>query len=100
LQFEQLLSHVGKLSTRHQLGCFVSDLKENIRAKVQAARPTMVTEAIGLARLFFEARNWSLKKSIVVEDRRLAQRESGPPLPSSNLIRTKAPPIRRMTPAN
>jgi hypothetical protein len=48
-EFERLLSRVEKLSTQHQLGCFVSGLKETIRIKVQAAKPTSLTEAIGLA---------------------------------------------------
>jgi hypothetical protein len=33
-EFERLLSRVGKLSTQHQLGCFVSGLKETIRIEV------------------------------------------------------------------
>jgi hypothetical protein len=61
LQFEQLLSRVGKLSNQHQLGCFVSGLKENLRADVQAARPSSLTEAIDLARLY-EARIGGFKK--------------------------------------
>jgi hypothetical protein len=47
LQFEQLLSRVGKLSIQHQLSCFISGLKDTIRTEVQAARPTSVTKAIG-----------------------------------------------------
>lgn len=94
-QFERLLSRVGKLSTQHQLGCFVSGLKENLRMDVQAARPTTVTDAIGLARLY-EAKNWSLKKSPFTESRRPNQGESVPPLPSPNLTKARNPPIRRL----
>jgi hypothetical protein len=66
VQFEQLLSRVGKLSSQHQLSCFISGLKDTIRTEVQAARPTSVTEAIGLARLF-ETRNWSIRKPITTD---------------------------------
>jgi hypothetical protein len=51
-QFEKLLSRVGKLSQVHQVGCFVSGLKENIRTEVQAARPSTLTTAVGLVRLY------------------------------------------------
>jgi hypothetical protein len=50
LQFEQLLNCVGKLLVPHQLWCFVSGLKVNLRNEVQVARPAM--EVIGLARLY------------------------------------------------
>jgi hypothetical protein len=39
-QFERLLSRVGRLSTEHQLGCFISGLKDTIQPEVQAGRPT------------------------------------------------------------
>ena len=67
-EFEWLLSRVGKLSSQHQLGCFVSGLKEIIQTEVQVARPTTLTEAIGLARLF-EAKSWSLKKPPITDSR-------------------------------
>lgn len=66
LQFEQLLTCVVKLSSQYHLSCFVSGLKDTIRTEVQAARPTSVTKAIGLARLF-EIRNWSIRKPIVTD---------------------------------
>ncbi|XP_059441736.1 uncharacterized protein LOC132174039 [Corylus avellana] len=102
LQFEHLLSRVGKLSTQHQLGCFVSGLKGNLRTEVQAARPTTVTEAIGLARLYeakYEAKNWSLKKPPNSEDKRMNQWAVTPPLPSENLTQSKPPPTQRLSPA-
>jgi hypothetical protein len=98
LQFEQLLSRVGKLSVLHQLGCFVGRLRSNLRIEVQAARPTTVIEAIGLARLY-EARNWSLKKPPINEDKCTGQRDATPPLPSPNLGRPRQPPSRRLSPA-
>jgi hypothetical protein len=39
-QFERLLSRVGRLSTEHQLGCFISGLKDTIQPEVQAGHPT------------------------------------------------------------
>jgi len=96
LQFEQLLSKVERLSVHQQLGCFVSGLKGEVRIEVQAGRPKSVTEAIGLARLY-ESRNWSLKKPPNTEERRTGSRDSAPPLPSSNLTRTRNPPTRRLS---
>lgn len=52
LQLKWLLNKVGKLSDQHQLGCFVSGLKMNLKTEVQAVRPATVMEAIGLARLY------------------------------------------------
>jgi hypothetical protein len=60
-QFEKLFSIVGKLSQVHQVGCFVSGLKENIRTEVQAARPSTLTTSVGLAHLY-EARVLTQKK--------------------------------------
>jgi hypothetical protein len=55
-KFKQLLSKLGKLSILHQLGCFVSGLKEDLRIEVQALKPSTLAKAIGLARLY-KARN-------------------------------------------
>jgi hypothetical protein len=55
-----------------------------------------VIEAIGLARLY-EARNWSLRKPPINEDRRTGQRDATPPLPSSNLGRPRQPSSRRLS---
>ena len=74
LQFEQLLSRVGKLSISHQLGCFVSRFKGNLRMEVQALKPSMLTKAIGLARLY-EAKIGSSKKNPILEDCRLGSKE-------------------------
>nr|POF01502.1 hypothetical protein CFP56_45303 [Quercus suber] len=60
-QFEQLLAKVGYLPPPRQVSCFVSGLKESIKADVLAGRPLDLTTAIGLARLF-EARNNSLRR--------------------------------------
>ncbi|KAK2979580.1 hypothetical protein RJ640_020072 [Escallonia rubra] len=55
-QFERLLIRAGKLSQEQQVGCFISGLKENLKVDVQACRPTSLSSAIGLTRLY-EARN-------------------------------------------
>lgn len=62
-RFEQLLAKVGHLTPTRQVSCFVSGLKENIKADVLAGRPTDLTSAIGLARLY-DARNASQRKII------------------------------------
>jgi hypothetical protein len=98
VQFEQLPSHVGKLSTQHRLGCFMSWLKENIRTEVQASKPTSITEAIGLARLF-EARNWSLKKTSDTGTRHSTQGEPEPPFPSANLSILRISTVKKLSPA-
>jgi hypothetical protein len=98
LKFEQLLSRVGKLSIPHQLGCFVSGLKGNLRTEVQAMKPSTLTEAIGLARLY-EAKNWSSKKTPIQEDRRMGFKESAPPWPSSSQNHSKSPATRRLNTA-
>jgi len=95
-EFERLLSRVGKLSTQHQLGCFVSGLKETIRIEDQAAKPTSLTEAIGLAQLF-EAKVWSGKKPPNAEFRQQTYGDSLPPLSPPNLTKSKNPPIRKLT---
>jgi hypothetical protein len=72
----------------------VSGLKGDFRIEVQASRPTNVSEAIGLTRLY-EVTNWSLKKPPITED----QREAAPPLPSSSLARPRSTPTPRLSPA-
>ncbi|KAG7941021.1 hypothetical protein I3843_16G017200 [Carya illinoinensis] len=63
---------------------------------MQAARPTSITDAIGLARLF-EARN--MKKPMQMDSRRQTMVEPAPPpMPSANLSRTKTAAIRCFTP--
>lgn len=61
-QFEKLLAKVGRLSQDRQVSWFVSGLKDTIKADVLAGRPTTLTSAIGLARLY-EARNISQRRS-------------------------------------
>jgi hypothetical protein len=95
VEFERLLSRVGKLSTQHQLGCFVSGLKEMIRIEVQVAKPTSLTKATGLARLF-EAKTWSLKKFPYSGNRRSTYSEQVPPLPSPNLTKPKKSPCQEI----
>lgn len=85
LQFEKLLSRVGELSSAHQLGCFISGLKEPTRTDVQA-------EAIGLARLY-ESRHQATQNILGVNIK-----EPEPPLPSSSLTRTQEPVVKRLSP--
>ncbi|XP_024035559.1 uncharacterized protein LOC112096363 [Citrus clementina] len=61
-QFKKLLAKVGQLSQDRQVSCFVSGLKDTIKADVPDGRPTTLTSAIRLARLY-EARNISQRRS-------------------------------------
>ncbi|KAG6647297.1 hypothetical protein CIPAW_07G069300 [Carya illinoinensis] len=97
VQFEQLLSWACDLVPNHQLGCFISGVKDPIRIDVQAARPVPITDAIILSRLY-EARH--ARKPIPVEIKRpMSMEPTPPPLPSTNLSGTKTPPIRRLNPS-
>ncbi|KAJ0092850.1 hypothetical protein Patl1_25137 [Pistacia atlantica] len=60
-QFERLLAKAGPLSTERKVSCFASGLKDAIRTEVMANRPTTLSEAISLARLF-EAKVAAQKK--------------------------------------
>jgi hypothetical protein len=98
-QYERLLSRAGRLSVAQQVGGFISGLKESIRPKVQASRPATLTSAVGLARLY-EARllsQWRSPSSF--EPRRTTGPPNAPPLPSVNLVRSRAPVVRRLNPA-
>lgn len=55
-QFERLLSRVGKLPGPQQVGCFISSLNDYLRVDIKALKPTTLTFAVGLARLY-EAKN-------------------------------------------
>ncbi|KAL4196129.1 hypothetical protein AMTRI_Chr04g181810 [Amborella trichopoda] len=57
-QFEKLLTKVGYLLPDRQVSCFISGLKDNIKANILAGRPTALYSAIGLACLY-EAHNFS-----------------------------------------
>uniref|UniRef100_A0A2N9H3T1 Retrotransposon gag domain-containing protein n=1 Tax=Fagus sylvatica TaxID=28930 RepID=A0A2N9H3T1_FAGSY len=61
-KFEQLLAKAGPLPRVRQVSCFVSGLKEGIKADVLAGRPADLPTAIGLARLY-EARNSSFRRT-------------------------------------
>ncbi|GMY20249.1 hypothetical protein FCV25MIE_15488 [Fagus crenata] len=61
-RFEQLLAKAGPLPSTRQVSCFISGLKENLKADVMAGRPANLTTAIGLARLY-EARNTSIRRA-------------------------------------
>ena len=51
-KFERLLARIGVLALDKKVSCFVAGLKDNICTDVQANRPSMITMAIGLARLY------------------------------------------------
>jgi hypothetical protein len=61
-KFEQLLAKAGPLPRVRQVSCFVSGLKEGIKADVLAGRPADLSTAIGLARLY-ETRNSSFRRT-------------------------------------
>lgn len=96
--FERLLSRVGRLSTEHQIRCFISGLKDHIRVDVQVAHPTTLSDAIGLARLF-EARNGVARMQSTGKEWKPVSLELVPPLPSQSLTRSKGPVVKRLTPA-
>ena len=85
-QFERLLSRVDRLSPPQQVGCFTSGLKDNLRVDVQALKPTSLSAAVGLARLY-EAKNQNQKKIFTPTDPRKP-------------ITTTAPNFSRTTPIN
>uniref|UniRef100_A0A2N9HT66 RNA-directed DNA polymerase n=1 Tax=Fagus sylvatica TaxID=28930 RepID=A0A2N9HT66_FAGSY len=59
----QFFNHFGELTKLQQIvSCFVSGLKEGIKADVLAGRPVDLSTAIGLARLY-EARNSSFRRT-------------------------------------
>lgn len=91
-QFERLLVRVGRLSTEHQIGCFTSGLKDTIRAEVQASKPSSLTAAIGLARLF-EARNQATKRPLSLDIKKPANSRSTTGENRSTL------PTKRLSPA-
>ncbi|KAA8525663.1 hypothetical protein F0562_007512 [Nyssa sinensis] len=92
-QFEKLLARAGKLTTPQQVGCFTNSLKEAIRVEVQTARPTTLSAAMGLARLYEAKLASQTKRSFTPgEDRRTI------PAPI-NGNRPLAPTIRKFSPA-
>jgi hypothetical protein len=93
IQFERLLSRVGRLAPDHQLGCFISGLKETIRTEVQAARPTNLSAAVGMARLY-EAKHQAQRRPTLTDNRRSPNE---PPMPSSALTRGRTTQIKRLT---
>jgi hypothetical protein len=90
VQFERLLTRVGRLASEHQIGCFVSGLKEDIRTEVQAARPTSLSTAMGLARLY-EARQQAQNLPSLAE---LQKTHSPPPMPSLTLTKIQTPNVK------
>lgn len=50
-QFEELANRTTNLPESFFISCFISGLKEEVKAGVQMFRPTTITQAIGLAKL-------------------------------------------------
>ncbi|KAJ0076960.1 hypothetical protein Patl1_35311 [Pistacia atlantica] len=51
-QFERLLACAGTLTDKQEVECFISGLKQGIRADVRVQNPQNLTTAIGLARTY------------------------------------------------
>jgi hypothetical protein len=85
---------VGKLSQAHQVGGFVSGLKESIRVDVQAVKPSTLTAAVGLAKLY-EARVLAKKTPTFTLDSKpkFSQTSSSG---STQGFRNSNPPTRRL----
>ncbi|KAK0580835.1 hypothetical protein LWI29_006834 [Acer saccharum] len=99
--FEKLLAKVGTLPQDRQVSCFVSGLHDNIRTDVQANRPTTLTSAISLARLF-EARELSLRKPTSTASRINHQSRNTVVAENSHIRGTSSngssfAPVRKMT---
>ena len=91
-RFENLLAKAGHLPPARQVSCFISGLKEGIKADVLAGRPMDLSTAIGLARLY-EARNLSQRRPLPAStnvSQKVNKEESSSRHPSA---------IRRMSPA-
>ncbi|KAK0571896.1 hypothetical protein LWI29_023257 [Acer saccharum] len=73
-KFEKLLARAGHLPQAQQVSCFISGLRDTIRTDIQANRPTDLTSAIGLARLY-EARDLAHKPSKVLSTHSEAQND-------------------------
>jgi hypothetical protein len=67
-RFESLLSKIGTLTSSQQVSCFVSELKEPIKADVLAGRPLTLTFAIDLARVY-EAQHLAIRKNVMPDIR-------------------------------
>lgn len=78
VQFERLLSRVGRLAPEHQIACFVSSLKEDIRTDMQATQPTSLSTVMSLERLY-KARQQAQHRLPMDESRKSP---NSPPTPS------------------
>ncbi|KAA8539426.1 hypothetical protein F0562_026118 [Nyssa sinensis] len=65
--FEKLLAKVGYLPHNRQVSCFISGLKDSIKADVLAGCPASLSSAIGLASLY-EARNAAQRRIVSTPD--------------------------------
>lgn len=90
-QFERLLTRAGKLTPSQQVGCFISGLRERLRADVQASKPSTFSAAVGLARLY-EARNQAQRRVAPPDVRRVTPMLTPSPAPATT------PTIKKLTP--
>ncbi|XP_077236504.1 uncharacterized protein LOC143878006 [Tasmannia lanceolata] len=91
-QFEKLLAKVSHFQQTRQVSCFVSGLKDSIKADVMAASPATLSAAIGLARLY-EACNLSQRRAIPPDIRRNV------PANKDGVISRPILPVRKVSPA-
>jgi hypothetical protein len=81
-----------------QIGGFISRLKNNIRPEVQASRPTSLTAAVGLARLY-EAQLQAQRQVTNFSEFKRVVGPANLPLPLANLARNRSPMVRKLSPA-
>ena len=63
-RFERLLGKAGTLIDLQETACFLSGLKESIRADVRAQSPTTLSTAISLARIY-ESKSQEVKRGFI-----------------------------------
>ncbi|KAK6918453.1 Retrotransposon gag domain [Dillenia turbinata] len=100
LQFNRLLARAGNLTEQQQISCFVSGLKEAIRADVRATNPQSLPHAASLARLF-ETKHQAPRRINTSDDPEGPTYQNLPsdsPIPMTTTP-TNNPPIKRLTPA-
>lgn len=62
-QFERLLARAGSLTDKQEAACFISGLKDGLRADVRAQNPQNLSAAIGLARNY-ELKAQEIRRSV------------------------------------
>jgi len=82
----------------HQVGSFVSGLKENIMTEVQAAKPTTLNAVVGLSRLY-EARILAQGKASFDSEPKPYQPQGWNQPLNPPFVRNSTPVIKRLTDA-